>query len=60
VEDLNAKLGSSDVLIIDVRADGDWKKSKEKILGASREDPSKASDWIHKYPKDKMLVFYCN
>lgn len=60
VEDLKAKLGSPDVLIIDVRADDDWKDSKEKILGAAREDPSKTSDWIHKYPQDKMLVFYCN
>jgi hypothetical protein len=60
VEDLKAKLGSSDLLVIDVRTDSDWKNSKEKILGAAREDPSRASEWIHKYPRDKMLVFYCN
>jgi rhodanese-related sulfurtransferase len=60
VEDLKAKLGHSDMLVIDVRADGDWKNSKEKILGAVREDPSKVADWIGKYPRDKMLVFYCN
>lgn len=59
IEELEGMLGNSEVIIIDVRRDGDWKSSKVKIKGAVREDEEKADTWMAKYPKDKTLVFYC-
>jgi hypothetical protein len=59
-EELQAKLGNPDVIIIDNRTDHDWTGSSSKIKGAVREDPGKILDWIDKYPKDKTLVFYCS
>lgn len=58
-EELKAKIGNSDVIIVDVRAGKDWKGSEFKIKGAVRENPSKFSPWAEKYPKDKTLVLYC-
>ncbi len=58
-EELQAMLGNPELIIIDVRADGDWTASDSKIKGALREDPGKVETWIDKYPKDKTLVFYC-
>lgn len=59
IEELKGMLGSPDLVIVDVRRDGDWKSSKVKIRGAVREDPEKPEAWMSKYPKDKTLVFYC-
>jgi len=58
-EDLNAKLGAANVVVLDVRADKDWKGSESKIKGAVREDPDDVKSWLSKYGKDKTLVFYC-
>jgi hypothetical protein len=58
-EELKGIIGNPDVVIIDTRADADWKGSDLKINGAVREDPKKMKDWIDKYSKDKTLVFYC-
>jgi rhodanese-related sulfurtransferase len=59
IEELKGMLGNPDLVIVDVRRDGDWTSSKVKIKGAVREDPEKADTWMSKYPKDKTLVFYC-
>jgi rhodanese-related sulfurtransferase len=59
-DDLKAMLGSPDLVIIDVRLEGDWNKSDSKIMGAIREDPDHVESWANKYPKDKVLVLYCN
>ena len=59
IEELKGMLGTPDLVILDVRRDGDWKSSKVKIKGAVREDQEKAEAWMSKYPKDKTLVFYC-
>ncbi len=59
-EELKAMLGNADLIIIDVRLGADWKNSKEKIVGAIREDPEKSTkSWAAKYPKDKTIVLYC-
>ena len=59
-EELKAKLGKPEVIIIDVRATKDWNRSQEKIQGAVREDPEKkVKPWAKKYPQDKTLIFYC-
>ena len=57
-EELQAMLGNPEVIIIDVRAGGDWTAGDSKIKGAMREDPSKIETWVDKYPRDKTLVFY--
>jgi rhodanese-related sulfurtransferase len=59
IEELKGMLGNPDLVIVDVRRDGDWKSSKVKIKGAVREDQEKVETWMGKYPKDKTLVFYC-
>ena len=59
IEELKAMLGNPDLMVIDVRAAGDWDASNIKIKGSVREDPQKADTWMSKYPKDKILVFYC-
>ena len=59
VEQLKAKLGNPDLVIIDVRTAHDWEDSNAKIKGAIREDAHKLGTWINKYPKDKTIVLYC-
>jgi len=58
-DELKARLGNPDSLIIDVRYGNDWTDSDLKIKGAIREDPKAFDSWANKYPKDKTLVFYC-
>jgi len=58
-EELKAKMGNPDLLIIDVRYGKDWTESDLKIKGAVREDPDAVDSWASKYSKDKTLVFYC-
>ena len=60
-EELNSLLGNPEVIILDVRIAGEWRKTDLKIQGAVREDPEKDyRSWASKYPKDKTLVFYCS
>ncbi len=59
VEDLKARLGSPDVVVLDVRNEWTWNSSNMKIAGAVREDPRLFFRWYDKYPKDKALVLYC-
>jgi len=58
-EDLKSRLGAADLVVIDVRADRDWKGSDLKIAGAIREDPKSPDKWGGKYPVDKTVVLYC-
>jgi rhodanese-related sulfurtransferase len=58
-EDLKPLIGDPNVIVIDVRATGDWEKDTLMIKGAVREDPMSAAAWMDKYPKEKSLVFYC-
>jgi predicted sulfurtransferase len=59
IEELKGMLGSPDLVIVDVRRDGDWNTGTVKVKGAVREDPEKVETWMSKYSKDKTLVFYC-
>lgn len=59
-EELREELGNPGVIVVDVRANVDWSGSGLKIKGAVREDPRKLDSWMDKYPKDKILVFYCS
>jgi rhodanese-related sulfurtransferase len=58
-EELKAMLDNSNLVVMDVRTQQDWKESDLKIKGAVREDPGAVESWANKYPKDKTLVFYC-
>jgi rhodanese-related sulfurtransferase len=59
-EELKSMLNDPEVVILDVRASGDWDNSKRKIQGAVREDPNNsAKSWADKYSKDKTIVLYC-
>lgn len=58
-DDLKAKLGDPDVVVIDVRSYTDWLLSGDKIKGAVRENYRDFDAWSAKYPKDKTLVLYC-
>ena len=58
-EQLLPLLGKPDVIVIDVRTNYDWDKSKVKIPGAVREEGMKFASWMNKYPKDKTIVLYC-
>jgi hypothetical protein len=59
-EELKTKMGDPSVGIIDVRYKPNWQKSNRLIAGALREEPMEVGSWIHKYPKDRMIVLYCD
>lgn len=56
---VKARLGQSDIIVIDVRATTDWLLTREKIKGAVREEPKYFDEWYGKYPKGKVIVLYC-
>ena len=58
-EELKTKLGSPNVVLLDVRAENDWEGSDEKITGAIRMDPQAVDAWAGTLPKDKEIVLYC-
>lgn len=58
-EQLKALLGDPHVVILDVRTQGDWAASEEKITGAIRENPDGFESWADEYSKEKTLVLYC-
>ncbi len=59
-EEVKSMIGNPDLIILDVRADKDWKDSEWKIKGAVREDRrGKSNEWMDQYPKGKILVLYC-
>ena len=58
-DELHAKLGSPDVVIVDVRLGKDWKASEFKIKGAVRMEAEAADTLATTYAKEKTLVLYC-
>jgi rhodanese-related sulfurtransferase len=58
-DELKAKLGSPEMILIDVRAESDWKKSDEKITGSIRMDPAAVDAWAGTLPKGKEIILYC-
>jgi rhodanese-related sulfurtransferase len=58
-QELKAKLGSPDLVLLDVRTRSDWEKSEEKITGALRVDPETVGAWIGTLPEDREIVLYC-
>lgn len=58
-EELKARLGEPDLVVVDVRTRRDWGYSERKIKGAVRVEPRDAGALPDTYGKDKTLVFYC-
>ncbi len=58
-EELKAKLGSADLIIIDVRGIKPGGPKERLIAGAVREEPSTPEKWAGRYGKNKTLVLYC-
>ena len=56
---LKSWLGDPNVVLIDVRADNDWKASDKKIKGAVRQDPREVKAWAVGLAKEKKIVLYC-
>lgn len=60
IERTKQMLTSADVAIIDVRTAKTWWRSPSKIENAVREEPGYPERWAEKYPKNKILIFYCS
>ena len=58
-ETLRSWLGDPGVVIVDVRAPGDWRASNRKIPGALRRNPRAVQSWAKELSKDKKIVLYC-
>lgn len=52
-------LANPDVVVIDVRTTKAWWRSTMKIANAVREDLASRQQLTQKYPKNKILIFYC-
>jgi hypothetical protein len=59
IDELKSRLSDASLVIIDVRAIGDWNGSSIKIKGARREVYADAEKWASKYDNDKTIVLYC-
>ena len=55
---LKARLGSPDVIIVDVRVEA--ATAETRIPGAVIEDSAGDAGWSKKYPRDKTIVLYCS
>ena len=58
-EELKAMLDSPNLVVIDVRTQGDLQESDLRIKGSVREDPDAFDSWANKYPKEKTILLYC-
>jgi hypothetical protein len=58
-EELQKKVCSSDLILLDVRTVRSWDKSTQKIKCAKRVDPDNISSWAGTLPKDREIVLYC-
>lgn len=58
-DEVNALLGSPDLILLDVRAKSHWEKTDRKIRGARRVDPDKVEDWTGTIGREARVVLYC-
>ncbi len=59
VQELKEVLGSPEVVLIDTRADQQWKVSSEKIPGAVHHSSFEADEWSRAYNTNATMVLYC-
>ena len=57
-EELKPLLGNPEVVVLDVRIEGE--NAPTRIAGAMYEDPEKVADWSVKYWRGKRIVLYCS
>ncbi len=57
-DELKGLLGNPDVVVLDVRFDGNLAPSR--IAGAVHEDPEKVDSWAGNYARGKRIVLYCS
>jgi len=53
------KLEMPDVVVVDVRRNGDWNKSDSKIKNAIRRSSSEVEKWAPNLDKGKTIILYC-
>ena len=58
-EELKVLIDYTDVTILDVRTERDWKSSEFKIRGAVKEDPGALKSWANNYSKNQTIILYC-
>lgn len=58
-DELNSRLGQTDLVVLDVRTGKDWNAAKSKIAGAVRLEPSAIDQWIGNYQKEQTIILYC-
>ena len=58
-DELKQRLGTAELVILDVRKESDWESSELKITGAVRADPSDVQTWSQNLSRDKLYVLYC-
>lgn len=58
-DELQSRLGESGLHVLDVRSNGDWVSSNEKIIGAERVELSDLDQWADSHSRDDTLVLYC-
>ena len=58
-EEVKAKLGSPNVILLDVRTGNDWDSSGEKIVGSLRMNPKEIDTWSGTLAKGKEIILYC-
>jgi hypothetical protein len=56
---LEALLGAPDLVLLDVRAESQWRKSDRKIRGARRVNPDRPETWIGSLGRESRIVLYC-
>jgi len=49
-----------DIIILDVRGNGDYRASTSKIAGARRIAPDQIEERMKELPKDKEIITYCS
>ena len=59
-EELNKKLCTPDLIILDVRVAGSWDKSNQTIKCSKRVDPNNVAAWAGTLPKNREIVLYCS
>lgn len=59
-EEVKAKLGSPNVILLDVRTGNAWDNSGEKIVGSLRMNPKEVDTWSETLVKGKEIILYCS
>lgn len=62
IDELKARLGEADLVILDVRTPSDFQESDLMVAGAARRAPRQVAEWSRDYADhkdDRTFVLYC-